>query len=77
MAPTHRKIIFINRIYSGPNITQTVPYERMLDVNQNKKYKKIRVKKSKLKGKKAKLDLLFAADKADLVVDEYCDKVSE
>jgi len=44
-------------------------------MGENKKYKKIKVKKHKLKGNKAKSELLFAAEKADLVVDEYTDQV--
>lgn len=44
-------------------------------MGDNRKYKKVKVKKSKLKSKKAKVELLFAADKADFVVEEYTDKV--
>lgn len=52
------------------------PMEHATAMGQNKKYKKIRVKKQKLKGKSAQNNLLFAADKADLVVEEYTDEVS-
>lgn len=47
----------------------------MCRMGDNRKYKKVKVKKSKLKSKKAKVELLFAADKADFVVEEYTDKV--
>lgn len=52
-----------------------LPIESMASTSQNKHYKKIKIKKTKLKGKKAASELLFAADRADLIVDEHCDKV--
>lgn len=72
-------LIFLFHIFSPKWAGQQImyaPIETMSTMGQNKHYKKIRVKKQKLKGRKAKQELLFAADKADLVVDEYTDKVS-
>lgn len=53
------------------------PFESVAGMGENKKYKKIKVKKHKLKGNKAKSELLFAAEKADLVVDEYTDQIGK
>jgi len=58
-----------------PIMCRHEPFESVAGMGENKKYKKIKVKKHKLKGNKAKSELLFAAEKADLVVDEYTDQV--
>ena len=55
--------------------TMYAPWDSVCRMGDNRKYKKIKVKKSKLKSKKAKVELLFAADKADFVVEEYTDQV--
>lgn len=60
--------------YAGQHLEHRA-FERVAGMGQNKKYKKVKLKKTKLRGKQAKSELLYAADKADLVVDEYADKV--
>lgn len=52
------------------------PWDSVSGMGSNKKYKKVKIRKQKLKSKKAKVELLFAADKADLIVEEYTDKVT-
>lgn len=61
-------------LYGGQH-TQLGPWETVAGMGQNKKFKKVKLKKTKLKTRSAKAELLYAADKADLVVDEYTDKV--